>query len=82
MLFALLINGSLTKDGIKKTLTTWGIPFGSWFNGGNFKSRLVDANLIKVDGKNENGETIYSLTARGTQKARKRLEGLKKKDKK
>lgn len=45
----------LLKWGIKKTIH-------KWFKGSNFKLRLLDTGIIMKDGKNSDGEDVYSLT--------------------
>ncbi|MGI0013186.1 MAG: hypothetical protein ACREBU_07065, partial [Nitrososphaera sp.] len=44
--FALLLKGQQSREQIKKTLGDWGIPYGSWFNGGNMKNRLINMGLV------------------------------------
>ncbi len=81
IMFSLLLRGRQSREQIKKTLGDWGIPYGSWFRGGNMRNRLINTGLVKVDGKNENGEEMHSLTIRGMSVAREKLENLKKKKK-
>jgi len=57
--------GSQTKERLQENLRKWGIPFGSWFTGGNFKNRLLDEGILVHEGKDENGKTIYTLSIRG-----------------
>lgn len=78
LMFSLLLRGQQTKEQIKKTLGDWGIPFGSWFHGGNMRNRLIKTGLVKEDGENESGEESYSLTIRGSVVAREKLDNLKK----
>lgn len=78
VMFSLLLRGQQSREQIKKTLGDWGIPFSSWFNGGNMRNRLFNTGLVKVGGKNDNGEEYYSLTIRGMSVAWEKLEKLRK----
>jgi len=49
----------------------------NWFNGGNFKQRLIDTGIIFVDGKNDDDKTTYSLTeGKGKQKVLEMIENF------
>ena len=49
----------------------------NWFNGGNFKQRLVDIGIIFEDGEDKNGKTAYSITeGKGKQKALELIENF------
>jgi hypothetical protein len=76
--FSLRIKGPQTKQQIKDTLNSWGVPFRSWFDGGNFNNRLLKAGIVKVDGKTDDGEEIYSLTMNGERITDERIAGLEK----
>jgi hypothetical protein len=78
VIFSMLIHGVETKEQMKKTLDVWGMPYLSWFDGGNFNNRLLKKGIVRVDGKDENGEEIYSLTMNGERVAEEKLAGLKK----
>jgi len=78
VIFCLLVKGKQSKEQMKNTLGAWGVPYGSWFDGGNFNNRLLKKGIAKLDSKNENGEEIYSLTMNGERVANEKLEGLEK----
>ena len=54
-----------TKAELKKSLADWGKVYGNWFDGGNFNGRLLRKNIVKKDGKKEDGQETFSLTKRG-----------------
>jgi len=76
VMFSMRLKGPQTKEEIKKTLDVWGLPYLSWFDGGNFNNRLLKKAIVKIDGRNENGEEIYSLTMNGEKMADEKLAGL------
>jgi len=69
--------GKQTKTTLQTNLRKWGVPFGSWFKGGNFKNRLVDGGILVEDGKDEKGKTIYALSIRGRKMADEIIQKLK-----
>lgn len=49
----------------------------NWFKGGNFRQRLVNAGLVFIDGEDEKGKSIFSLTeGKGIQRALSIIEKL------
>jgi len=68
----------ITKDGIKTEFRSLGATnkMLNWFNGGNFKQRLIDTGIIFEDGKKEK-KSIFSLTkGKGHQTAEKIIHKL------
>jgi hypothetical protein len=61
--------GPQTKKQLQQNLRKWGVPFGSWFGGGNFKNRLVDEGYLIADGEDEKGKPIYKLSIKGRKEA-------------
>jgi hypothetical protein len=57
--------GPQTKEQAKAKLKTWGTPFGSWFEGGNFAAHLVRKGILTTDGKDPEGRDIFTLTIKG-----------------
>lgn len=37
----------------------------NWFHGGNFNKRLVKKGIIRIDGKDNDGNDMYALTLKG-----------------
>ena len=79
ILFALLEEDRQSKTQIQKKLERLGVPYGSWFTGGNFKQRLVRTGIVVEDGKNENGEQLFSLSIRGKTITKEMFEAIKNK---
>lgn len=69
--------GKQAKTTLQENLRKWGVPFGSWFKGGNFKNRLVDGGILVEDGEDDNGKKIYTLSIRGRKMADELLQKLK-----
>ena len=68
----LKLNVDFSKDEIKKTFLDWGCnkKTMSWFNGGNFKQRLIDQGIIISNKKNEKNKDLFLLTKiKGNKKA-------------
>ena len=61
--------GPLAKKQLQENLRKWGVPFGSWFGGGNFKNRLVDEGYLLADGEDAKGKPIYKLSIKGRKEA-------------
>lgn len=79
VILILHLNSKQSKDEIKTRFKALGATkkMLNWFNGGNFKQRLIDTGLIFDDGNDENNKIIYSLTeGKGTQKALEIIEKL------
>lgn len=77
VVISLKLRGKQTREELRKTLQDWGKVFGNWFRGGNFNNRLLKTNIVKPDGKNEDGEDLYSLTKRGDLLADELIEKIK-----
>ena len=65
IVISLKLRAKQTRDEIKETLQDWGKVFGKWFTGGNFSNRLIKTNIVKLEGKNDDGEDLFTLTKKG-----------------
>jgi len=65
-----------SKDDLIQTSKHLGRNIKSWFDGGNFTKRLINAGFIEKTGKN-NSDDVFSLTIRGQIKAEILIEKLK-----
>ena len=74
ILFALRIKSKQSRNDLKLKLESWHKPVGSWFQGGNFKNRLLTPSQIIRDGINSENEDVYSLGSKGTKTVKKLIE--------
>lgn len=77
IIISLRVNGPQTKEMIRKILDDWGKAYGSWFNGGNFKARLIDKGIVKVDSAIDSGESVYALTKKGEKAADEKIADIR-----
>ena len=64
VIIALKIKSKQTKKELESLLSSWGAKqtVHGWFKGGNFSKRLLKTGIVMRDGKNSDGEDLYSLT--------------------
>ena len=63
-IFGLKLKPKQSKKELETLLISWGAKqtIRGWFKGGNFSKRLLKTGIVMKDGKNTDGDVLYSLT--------------------
>jgi hypothetical protein len=72
IIFGLKLKPKQSKNELETLLISWGTKqtIRGWLKGGNFSKRLLKTGIVMKDGKNTDGDLLYSLTkVKGVQTA-------------
>ncbi|MBI1828451.1 MAG: hypothetical protein HY222_03465 [Thaumarchaeota archaeon] len=64
IIFGLKLKPKQSKNELETLLISWGAKqtIRGWLKGGNFSKRLLKTGIVMKDGKNTDGDVLYSLT--------------------